>query len=130
MDSLLLADSPYHNPVLALDNTRNVHKIKELTKGFLHKRSTLLAVSKTFTDEIRLGLALNPPMKSSLIMANTYVTQLPDGTERGDYISLDLGSTNFRVVLTRFGGTGAANEFHVKHYTVPKEFRRGQSSHV
>ncbi|CAG2121576.1 unnamed protein product, partial [Medioppia subpectinata] len=74
-------------------------------------------------------------MRSSLIMANTFVTQLPDGTERGDYISLDLGSTNFRVVLSRFGTnsnttTPSEPEFSVKHYTVPKEFRRGESAQL
>lgn len=38
----------------------------------------------------------NPPKKSSLLMVNTYITELVDGTETGDFLALDLGSTNFR----------------------------------
>ncbi|XP_054158959.1 hexokinase-2-like [Oppia nitens] len=146
MDQLLLANSPYHAPVLNISNKDHADKIKELTKNFLHTKQNLLNVSKVFSEEIRSGLASDPPIKSSLIMANTFVTQWPDGSERGDYISLDLGSTNFRVVLSRFGvggngdggsdgdggdgGQGDKNEFKVKHYTVPTEYRRGQSSHL
>ncbi len=32
-------------------------------------------------------------------MFPTYVRSLPDGTERGDILALDLGGTNFRVLL-------------------------------
>jgi hexokinase len=32
-------------------------------------------------------------------MFPTYVRTLPDGTERGDILALDLGGTNFRVLL-------------------------------
>jgi len=80
-------------------------------------------------EEMDLGLAKNPSRKSSLIMANTFVTELPNKTECGDFISLDLGTTNFRVVLSRFG-TDGKNEFQVKHYTVPNQFRRGESKNV
>ncbi|XP_021494769.1 hexokinase-3 isoform X3 [Meriones unguiculatus] len=38
---------------------------------------------------------------SSLRMLPTYVRSTPDGTERGDFLALDLGGTNFRVLLVR-----------------------------
>ena len=100
-----------------------------MTKEFLLPKTTLLEISKIFTEELDLGLALNANKKSSLLMANTYVTQLPDGTESGDYVSLDLGTTNFRVVLSKFRPNGK-NEFEVKHYTVPTHVRRGESKPV
>ena len=31
-------------------------------------------------------------------MFPTYVRSIPDGTERGDFLALDLGGTNFRVL--------------------------------
>merc|ERR1711970_1543998 len=37
----------------------------------------------------------NAPIK----MLPTFVTNLPDGTEEGTFIALDLGGTNFRVLL-------------------------------
>lgn len=33
------------------------------------------------------------------LMENTYIPELPDGTESGKYLALDLGGTNFRVLL-------------------------------
>ena len=32
-------------------------------------------------------------------MLNTYVHSLPDGTEKGKFLALDLGGSNFRVLL-------------------------------
>ncbi len=32
-------------------------------------------------------------------MLITYVHSLPDGTEKGDFLALDLGGSNFRVLL-------------------------------
>ncbi len=32
-------------------------------------------------------------------MLITYVHALPDGTEKGDFLALDLGGSNFRVLL-------------------------------
>ncbi|XP_007474181.1 hexokinase-3 [Monodelphis domestica] len=40
---------------------------------------------------------------SSLPMLPTYVCSTPNGTERGDFLALDLGGTNFRVLLVKVG---------------------------
>ena len=36
---------------------------------------------------------------SSLQMENTFVPELADGTEEGKFLALDLGGTNFRVMM-------------------------------
>ncbi len=36
---------------------------------------------------------------SSLLMENTFVPELMKGTEEGHFLALDLGGTNFRVML-------------------------------
>ena len=38
---------------------------------------------------------------STMSMLPTFVPLLPDGTERGIYLSVDLGGTNLRVTLVR-----------------------------
>jgi len=43
-----------------------------------------------------LGKETNPSAKIKMIPS--YVTSLPDGTERGSFLALDLGGTNFRVL--------------------------------
>ena len=37
--------------------------------------------------------------ESSVKMLPTYVRAIPDGTEEGDFLALDLGGSNFRVLL-------------------------------
>ncbi len=43
---------------------------------------------------LKSGLA-----ESSLLMENTFVPELTDGREEGKFLALDLGGTNFRVML-------------------------------
>ena len=43
-----------------------------------------------------LNKETNPSAKIKMIPS--YVTALPDGTERGNFLALDLGGTNFRVL--------------------------------
>ena len=38
---------------------------------------------------------------SPIQMLPTYVQALPDGSEQGDFFALDLGGTNFRVLLVK-----------------------------
>ncbi len=55
-------------------------------------------VSSKLTEDFKKGLARegDDVMVKMLI---TYVHSLPDGTEKGDFLALDLGGSNFRVLL-------------------------------
>ncbi|KAK7471056.1 hypothetical protein VKT23_002471 [Stygiomarasmius scandens] len=56
--------------------------------------NTLVGLVKAFLDEFRMGLSnYNFPMA----MIPTFVTGVPDGTETGTFLALDLGGTNLRV---------------------------------
>ncbi|KAK6012292.1 Hexokinase [Ostertagia ostertagi] len=50
-------------------------------------------------------------------MLPTYVRAIPNGEESGDYLVLDLGGTNFRILLIRLNGREA--EMTGKVYSVP-----------
>lgn len=104
-----------------------------------------------------LGLAKNPPKPSSLQMENTFLPELCDGsgkvvfnsnfliqqltityfqkicfvlsTESGDYLALDLGGTNFRVILLRIKA-GAVDSEEVQYYQVPENVRLGPGSEL
>ena len=82
-----------------------------------------------YEREIQLGLYKNPTRKSSLLMAKSMVPWLPDGTEHGDYLSIDLGSTNFRVMLSHFA-SGEEPRCRVQHYKVPDSVRKGHSDGI
>ncbi|GFN85707.1 phosphotransferase [Plakobranchus ocellatus] len=53
-----------------------------------------------------MELANNPDentrKKSDLLMGNSFIRDLLDGTEQGEFLGLDLGGTNFRVVRVSF----------------------------
>ena len=50
-------------------------------------------------QEMNKGLNPQTHKLADIKMFPTYVRNLPDGTERGDILALDLGGTNFRVLL-------------------------------
>ncbi|XP_032740554.1 hexokinase-3 isoform X3 [Rattus rattus] len=60
---------------------------------------------------------------SSLRMLPTYVRATPDGSERGDFLALDLGGTNFRVLLVRVaeGSVQITNQV----YSIPEYVAQG-----
>lgn len=51
------------------------------------------------TKEINMGLAKDTHPRAVVKCFITYVQDLPTGKERGKYLALDLGGTNFRVLL-------------------------------
>lgn len=97
---------------------------QECVKGLRLSRDTMLKIGQIFRNEMELGLQLNPPKKSSLQMCNTYITQLPDGTEEGEFLALDLGGTNFRVILMTLSKGKLVRE-EVKYFHVAEALRLG-----
>ncbi|XP_063630043.1 hexokinase-1-like isoform X1 [Cydia splendana] len=83
--------------------------------------ATLRRVANVFERELTRGLRQQP---SSLQMENTYVPELPDGTEEGVFLALDLGGTNFRVLLVELRGGQMLRE-DVKQYHISDELRLG-----
>jgi hexokinase len=60
-------------------------------------------------------------------MENTYVPELPNGREEGTYLALDLGGTNFRVMLMEMAAGRIVRE-EVAYYSVQEETRLGPGS--
>ncbi|XP_046742433.1 hexokinase type 2-like [Diprion similis] len=57
-------------------------------------------------------------------MENTYIPELPDGTESGLFLALDLGGTNFRVILLELEN-GVVVKEDVKRYHIGADLRVG-----
>lgn len=60
-----------------------------------------LQVIDLLMKEFELGLGKETNEKASVKMLPTYVRDVPDGTEEGSFLALDLGGTNFRVLLIK-----------------------------
>uniref|UniRef100_A0A8R1XX56 Phosphotransferase n=1 Tax=Onchocerca volvulus TaxID=6282 RepID=A0A8R1XX56_ONCVO len=95
-------------------------EIKKVCEKFILSDDSLVKVSKIMEDEMNKGLRDEP---SCLKMLPSFVRAVPNGTERGDFLALDLGGTNFRVLLIRLKGDTA--EMTGKVYRISEEIMRG-----
>ncbi|XP_038603089.1 hexokinase-2 [Tachyglossus aculeatus] len=86
----------------------------------------LLDVKRRLRLEMDNGLARDTHAAASVKMLPSYVRATPDGTEKGDFLALDLGGTNFRVLLVRVrAGLRRGVEMHSKIYSIPQEITQG-----
>lgn len=78
---------------------------------------------KTLSDEMDKGLRADSS-DLTLKMLPSYVTSVPNGSELGNYLALDLGGTNFRVLLIKLDGN-KRSEMESKIYHVPHDLMVG-----
>ncbi|XP_064209914.1 hexokinase-2 isoform X2 [Anguilla rostrata] len=89
-------------------------------------REQLLEVKSRMEEQICRGLARETHQQASVKMLPTFVRSTPDGTEHGDFLALDLGGTNFRVLLVRVrSGKRRSVEMHNKIYAIPQDTMQG-----
>uniref|UniRef100_A0A3Q3IRQ1 hexokinase n=1 Tax=Monopterus albus TaxID=43700 RepID=A0A3Q3IRQ1_MONAL len=77
---------------------------------------------------MRVGLeaGLRSKGPSAIKMLPSFVYHRPNGTERGKYLALDLGGTNFRALLVHFKkGLQQKTRLYHKLYTIPLEIMQG-----
>ena len=77
-------------------NTKKMVQDKVL-EGFSISLEKMKRVAAGLAEDFEKGLANEDD--SPVKMLVTYVHSLPDGTEQGDFMALDLGGSNFRVLL-------------------------------
>ncbi|XP_061735899.1 hexokinase-1-like isoform X1 [Nerophis ophidion] len=86
----------------------------------------LLEVKKRMRTEIQNGLSKETHASATVKMLPTFVCSVPDGSENGDFLALDLGGTNFRVLMVKIrSGKKRTVEMHNKIYAIPLEVMQG-----
>ncbi|NXX53739.1 HXK3 protein, partial [Scopus umbretta] len=95
-------------------------EVDQLLAPLRLSRTDLERVQALMRQEMELGLGQETNANASVRMLPTYVRGTPDGTERGDFLALDLGGTNFRVLVVRMAEDGirVASEIYVIPTTV------------
>ena len=96
---------------------------EQMLDGFNLSEEETDRLKTKFNEEVDLGLK-HGLEKSSLQMENTYVPDLIDGSEDGMFLALDLGGTNFRVLLCKLVGGKIIKE-EIKHYIINEILRTG-----
>ncbi|XP_019699966.1 hexokinase-1 isoform X2 [Harpegnathos saltator] len=107
-------------PLILSDDVRR-QKIENHMEKMRFSAATTRRIRDVFISEMTKGIHQQP---SSLQMENTYVPELINGTEEGLYLALDLGGTNFRVLLLELA-QGAPIRQEVKRYSIRSELKVG-----
>ncbi|XP_061115711.1 hexokinase-4 isoform X1 [Conger conger] len=107
--------------------------VEQFLSEFLLKKEELKEVMKRMQHEMDRGLRLETHDKASVKMLPTYVRSTPEGSEVGDFLALDLGGTNFRVMLVKVGEDEQRGwKVETKHqmYSIPEDAMTGTAEMV
>ncbi|NWQ84574.1 HXK3 protein, partial [Columbina picui] len=91
------------------------HEVDQVLAPLRLSRDDLKRVQGLMRREMDLGLGRETNPTASVRMLPTYVCNTPDGGEQGKFLALDLGGTNFRVLMVEVGADGIhmASEIYV-----------------
>ncbi|XP_067951124.1 hexokinase-4-like isoform X2 [Watersipora subatra] len=119
-------DSVIHQLRVTLPNNDEFCKVKEEVDKFMLNEEQMNSIMAVMESEMKLGLSRHKEdrEKSSLQMENTFVHQTIDGTEHGDYLALDLGGTNFRVIFIEMR-EGKLMRKLIHYYEIPERILTG-----
>uniref|UniRef100_A0A8C4MJQ3 hexokinase n=1 Tax=Equus asinus asinus TaxID=83772 RepID=A0A8C4MJQ3_EQUAS len=104
-------------------------QIKKVDRFLYHMRlsdETLLDIMARFQAEMQKGLGKDTNPTASVKMLPTFVRAIPDGSENGEFLSLDLGGSKFRVLKVQVSEEGKRNvQMESQFYPTPNEIIRG-----
>ncbi|NXK09792.1 HXK3 protein, partial [Herpetotheres cachinnans] len=105
---------------VALRLAAQCHEVDQVLAPLRLSRADLERIQALMRQEMELGLGWETNANASVRMLPTYVRGTPNGTERGEFLVLDLGGTNFRVLLVCVAQDGIrmASEIYVIPTTV------------
>ncbi|CCE64213.1 hypothetical protein TPHA_0G03730 [Tetrapisispora phaffii CBS 4417] len=96
--------------------------LQAIVSSFDVSTETLHAVVKHFITELDKGLSKKG---GNIPMIPGWVLEYPTGKESGDFLAIDLGGTNLRVVLVELGGDRTFDTTQSK-YKIPTAMRTTQ----
>jgi len=104
--------------------TRRRRLIEDCVRDLLLNNDHIHVVEQQMREAIKFGLQKDTHNNASVKCFPTYVRELPDGSEYGKFLSLDLGGTNFRVIFMELTKT---KEFMMdsKIYAIPQDIMTG-----
>lgn len=90
---------------------------------------------KIVAQELKFGLETNMARPSIFPMFNTFVTKFPTGLEVGEYLAVDIGGTNLRVLKYHAynddnGGDNIVTELTSENYNITSEHRQSNGKKV
>ena len=110
-----------YQPTIITDKRR---KLEDLCRDLVVNNDHVHVVEQRMRVAIEQGLSKKGNSGSSVKCFPTYVRHLPKGDEVGKFLALDLGGTNFRVLVVDID---SANKFTMDSevYSVSQEIMEG-----
>ncbi|XP_052496026.1 hexokinase HKDC1 [Budorcas taxicolor] len=109
-------------------------QIKKVDRFLYHMRlsdETLLDIMARFQAEMQKGLGKDTNPTASVKMLPTFVRAIPDGSENGEFLSLDLGGSKFRVLKVQVSEEGKRHvQMESQFYPTPNEIIRGNGTEL
>ncbi|XP_040897331.1 hexokinase-2 [Toxotes jaculatrix] len=107
------------------------HKVDKYLHHLQLSDETVMDVSIRFRREMDRGLCRDTNPTAAVKMLPTFVLSTPDGTEQGEFLALDLGGSNFRVLLVKVMADGKQKvEMENQIYAIPEHVMRGNGSEL
>lgn len=102
--------------------------VEAVLKDYTLSNDVLLKVSALLLQEFNNGLGAATHDTASVKMFPTFVRDVPDGTEQGKFLALDLGGTNFRVLSIDLDG----EQFNMMNeiYEIPQSIMLGSGEQL
>lgn len=102
--------------------------VRKECEPFVLSDARLAALMTDLDRDIRTGLSEDGHPRSSVKCYVTYVQDMPNGTERGQYLALDLGGTNFRVLCVWLGEGPRSGRTESQIFRVPAHLQTGRGA--
>ncbi|ETS77815.1 Glucokinase [Pestalotiopsis fici W106-1] len=115
---------PTAPPVSKVRTMALLEETKRITAQFDYSDDNVNKGVEEFLRQMNEGLEKDG---TSLSQIPTYVTGVPNGTEKGLYLAVDLGGTNFRVCSIHLNGDTTFNLTYSK-VAIPKELMLAKKS--
>lgn len=111
-------------------NTSDLIKpeIREICKDLILTDEQCRKIMEKLTEDINKGLSKDRHDEAVVKCYTTYVQDLPNGTEKGNFLALDLGGTNFRVLLITLDGQNF--DMKSKIYAIPQSLMLGTGTQL
>lgn len=106
-----------------------VKKIDKYLYAMRFSDETLQEISARFKRELQKGLHRDTNPTAILKMLPTFVRSIPDGSEKGDFIAIDLGGSAFRILRVKVSSEKKQTvEMESEVYDTPEDIMNGNST--
>jgi len=103
-----------------------MRRVEDLCRDLVINNDHISLMERRLREAIVKGLSKDGHNTASVKCFPTYVRELPSGHEVGKFLALDLGGTNFRVLLMDINAGGCEMDSQI--FAVPNEIMVGPGS--